>query len=56
MRSKHGFTDHKNRNLHGRGNPDAVFFKFGTGKKIFVIIPGLSVQSVMHSAEAVAEE
>lgn len=32
------------------------YFKFGTGKKIFVIIPGLSVQSVMHSAEAVAEE
>ena len=32
------------------------YFKFGTGKKIFVIIPGLSVQSVMGSAEAVAEE
>lgn len=32
------------------------YFKFGTGEKTFVIIPGLSVQSVMGSAAAVAEE
>ena len=32
------------------------YIKFGTGDKTFVIIPGLSVQSVMGAAEAVAEE
>ena len=31
------------------------YFKFGHGKKIFVILPGVSVQSVMGSAELVAE-
>ena len=31
-------------------------FRFGDGKKTLVIIPGLSVQSVMGSADAVAEE
>ena len=32
------------------------YAKFGTGSKRFVILPGLSVQSVMGAAEAVAEE
>ena len=32
------------------------YFRFGTGEKTMVILPGLSVQSVMNSAEAVAEE
>ena len=32
------------------------FFRFGTGTKTLVILPGLSVQSVMLSASAVAEE
>lgn len=32
------------------------YFKFGNGKKTFVIIPGLSVKSVMDSAEAIAAE
>lgn len=31
------------------------FFRFGHGKDILVILPGLSVQSVMGSAEAVAD-
>ena len=31
------------------------YFKFGSGEEIFVIIPGLSVQSVMNSAGAIAE-
>lgn len=31
------------------------YFRFGTGKKPFVILPGLSVQSVMHLADTVAE-
>ena len=31
------------------------YFKFGTGDRTFVILPGLSVQSVMGFAEAVAE-
>ena len=31
------------------------YFKFGSGKEIFVILPGLSVQSVMKSADAVAD-
>ena len=30
------------------------FFRFGTGEKILVILPGLSVQSVMGAADAVA--
>ena len=30
------------------------YFKFGNGEKVFVILPGLSMQSVMNSAEAVA--
>lgn len=32
------------------------FFRFGKGEKTMVILPGLSVQSVMESAEAVANE
>lgn len=32
------------------------YFRFGTGSKTMVILPGLSVQSVMGSAEAVAQE
>ena len=31
------------------------FFRFGRGKRTLVILPGLSVQSVMGAAEAVAE-
>ena len=31
------------------------YFKFGCGDEVFVILPGLSVQSVMNSADAVAE-
>ena len=31
------------------------FFRFGRGERPFVIIPGLSVQSIMLSAEAVAD-
>lgn len=31
------------------------YFRFGTGKRTLVILPGLSVQSVMGSAQAVAE-
>ncbi len=31
------------------------YFRFGTGKIPFVILPGLSVHSVMHLADAVAE-
>lgn len=31
------------------------YFRFGSGEKIMVILPGLSVQSVMGSADAVAE-
>ena len=31
------------------------FFRFGTGDKTLVILPGLSVQSVMGAADAVAE-
>lgn len=30
------------------------YFKFGKGERIFVILPGVSVQSVMESADAVA--
>ena len=29
------------------------YFKFGSGKKAFVILPGLSVTSVMDAAQAV---
>lgn len=32
------------------------YFKFGTGSKVFVILPGISVQSVMGSADAVANQ
>lgn len=31
------------------------YFKFGSGDKVLVILPGLSVQSVMPSAQAVAD-
>ena len=31
------------------------YFKFGRGKEVFVILPGLSVQSVMDFADMVAE-
>ena len=30
------------------------YFRFGEGERKLVILPGLSVQSVMHAAEAVA--
>ncbi|MBR0376497.1 MAG: alpha/beta hydrolase [Firmicutes bacterium] len=32
------------------------FFRFGSGERTFVILPGLSVQSVMGAAEAIAAE
>ena len=32
------------------------YFRFGSGDRTMVILPGLSVQSVMNSAEAVAQE
>lgn len=32
------------------------YFRFGSGERTLVILPGLSVQSVMGAAEAVAEE
>ena len=35
---------------------ETEFFRFGTGEKSLVIIPGLSVQSVMNSAKAIADE
>ena len=31
------------------------YFRFGTGEKTMVILPGLAIQSVMGSAQAVAE-
>lgn len=31
------------------------YFRFGTGEKTMVILPGLSVQSVMNSAQAIAQ-
>lgn len=31
------------------------YFKFGTGKRIFVILPGLTAKSVMYSADAIAQ-
>ena len=31
------------------------FFRFGTGEKTLVILPGLSVQSVMGASDAIAE-
>ena len=31
------------------------FFRFGTGEKTLVILPGLSVQSVMGASNAIAE-
>ena len=34
---------------------DMDYCRFGHGEKTFVILPGLSVQSVMPLAEAVAE-
>ena len=30
------------------------FFRFGNGKKTLVILPGLSIQSVMGAADAIA--
>ena len=32
------------------------YFRFGKGERTFVILPGLSVQSVMGAAEAIAAE
>lgn len=37
-------------------NMSMKFFRFGRGKDTFVIIPGISVQSVMGSAEAIADD
>ncbi len=34
---------------------DMRFFRFGKGKKPYVIIPGISIQSVMSSADIIAE-
>lgn len=34
---------------------DMKFFRFGKGKKPYVIIPGISIQSVMNSADTIAE-
>lgn len=31
------------------------YFRFGRGEKVFVILPGLSIQSVMNSAEIIAD-
>ena len=45
--------------MHGSVRTDAFtmhYFRFGCGEKPLVILPGLSVQSVMDSAQAVAEE
>ena len=36
-------------------NFELRFFRFGTGKTVFAIIPGLSVRSVLESAELIAE-
>ncbi len=32
------------------------YFRFGKGERTLVILPGLSVRSVMHSADAIADE
>ena len=34
---------------------DMKFFRFGKGKKPYVIIPGISIQTVMNSADTIAE-
>ncbi len=34
---------------------EMAYFQFGQGRETLVILPGLSVRSVMHSADAVAE-
>lgn len=36
------------------GSCSMRFFRFGTGKKTLVILPGLSIQSVMGAADAIA--
>ncbi|MBR5093798.1 MAG: alpha/beta hydrolase [Oscillospiraceae bacterium] len=36
------------------GGSEMAFFRFGSGEKTLVILPGLSVQSVMGAADAVA--
>ena len=36
------------------GTGSMRFFRFGRGEKTLVILPGLSVQSVMGAAEAIA--
>ncbi len=38
------------------GNFTMKYFRFGTGEKVLVILPGLSVKSVTESAESVAAE
>ena len=38
------------------GNGAMEYFRFGEGEKIFVILPGISVKSVMESADAVAKQ
>ena len=37
------------------GNWSMNYFRFGTGKIPFVMLPGLSVRKVMHSADLIAE-
>lgn len=39
----------------GTETAEMDFFRFGQGKETLVILPGLSVRSVMHAADAVAE-
>ena len=38
------------------GNKSINYFKFGTGKKIFVMIPGLNVNSVLNYSEIVKND
>lgn len=38
------------------GDTSTEFFRFGKGKKTLVIVPGLSITSVMNSAQAIAKE
>ena len=42
-------------NCYDDGTLKMKWFSFGSGSKAFVIIPGLSVKSVMESADAIAE-
>ncbi len=37
------------------GNTETEYIRFGNGEKTFIILPGLSVHSVMDSADAIAD-